>query len=564
MSRTGIPLRSDPENDAILESVAFQDLSRSLKPEELERIFADEILRALAPEGKAEKPRLEVFYGQPGSGKTTQMRAAAKMAGEPVAAVDPDELKDYLPGFEAAAKISPQRARDRAEARSADLAARLAEYGLRHGAVVMVEASHPDQVERYAELAERNGVPATLNVMAVDRQTSYLRVLERYDRALQAETAGNCGIMSKKEHDAAYDVTASAVHRLETDKRFDRITVIGADGTHVYDNDLSGIRGDRERQWPAPARAVETLIETRNAPWSEEYRRQILRTSDRVHESRRLKADDFGKTLPFPNYKLELRKTVNERGEFDPENVTPKTTANVTALNAERYLIRVKEELLYSMKANREADVARRDDFVRRISGFDRGVEARVDDALERAGVEKDPLGSLASRDRKRTGRTVHLNSQEAAAMERLIAGAAARGDVRDGQSRQARKRQRRESFDLVDSDTEAELIRISDDFEASRRNGAADAKQPSKRQRRDSLESLDSATEADMLQLLQDVEAGLEPGKTPDREEDPTRSPGDMVDAIGDAFDEERKRAGRDAATRRGLDSNGRDGRSL
>lgn len=524
----GIPLRSDREEDAILQSAAFQDLSKSLDPSALERIFNDEIAPALFPAGKAANPRLEVFYGQPGSGKTTFMREAAAVAGEPTLVVNPDELKGYLPGFAAAAKISPQRARDRAQAHSADLAEKLAERALQQGAVVMVEATRPDELERYAELAERNRVPTTLNVMAVDRVTTYLRVLDRYDEALKSNTAGSCSIMTKEEHDAAYDVSASFVHQFETDNRFDRINVINPDGTKAYDNSLSGERGDPRRQWRQPARAVEALVEARNAPWSRDYSEQILTTSNGVHESRRLKKDEFGKTLPLRDYKLELRKAVYERGEFDPNDVT----SGATALNAERYLIRVKEELLYSMKASREADAARRDDFARRINDFDRLIEARVDGALERAGVEKDPLGSRASRGRKRAGRTVYLNSEEAAAMERLIAGAAARGDVRDGRSGRPTKRQRSSSVDSgygADLELDAAAPNI-----AENRAGAGTA-----------------------------IEASAQ-NSPPDREEDPTRSPGDVVDAVGDAFEEEGRRRGRDAATRRGLDSNGRDGRSL
>jgi hypothetical protein len=556
----------------------FEHLSKPLLPAQLEAIFADDILPAIGVKGAASDPRLEVVYGQAGSGKSTALQSAqARFGNQPTQVVVPDDMDCYLPNFNAAAKISPQRARDCARGHSTNWTYQLFDHGLEQGANVAVEAADQDVAAYYARCANDRGVPARLCVLATDPITSYTGVLQRYDRALERGTAGNCVIMTKEAHDSWYADIPSGVHRFETWQEFGRIIVQTRDGKEAYNNVLTDREGNGNYEWHAPAGALEALIEARNKPWSEDHKKWLSRTWKELIESPRLKADDFAKTLPLDKYHADVLTAIADRGDFDPAIVKKENSRS----HAVQYQLRVKEEISSALRGNYAESPDLRDSFSKRLLDYSNGVDAVVRSNLEKsaglalaehkATVEArrtaNGRGNVAASKRARDTSIPPPSPSELAEMMRVADAVEAQYRSQGDEGARASKRQRRDSFDSLDSDDEAAMVKLAEAAEAKHRADRAAEASPSKRQRRDSFDSLDSDDEAAMVKLADTAEAAYQAeldasapanarmNPQPDREEDPTRGPGDVVDAVGDALEEEAKQARNRAARARGLD---------
>ena len=74
----------------------------ALGKEELERLLREKIIPRLRLDELTfhDKPRAIVRAGQPGAGKSSLVRAAEREFGDDILVIDPDNLRDRLPGVQ--------------------------------------------------------------------------------------------------------------------------------------------------------------------------------------------------------------------------------------------------------------------------------------------------------------------------------------------------------------------------------------------------------------------------------------------------------------------------------
>lgn len=213
----------------------------TLSAEEQRTIFEQKIRPALFPRGPLDgRPTLLILAGQPGAGAS---RAAGRLASEHVnemAEVSADNLRAFHPHFlELSRSQSPEAPRLLAEPTAEWLQNTLRHARTSRQSLVLEGAfNSPDAALGVASLFERDGFATRVAVVATPRPESLLATASRY--LLDARSGRASRFTSLASHNAGCDRTRALVATLETTPAVDRLTIVGRDGTDLFDAARTG------------------------------------------------------------------------------------------------------------------------------------------------------------------------------------------------------------------------------------------------------------------------------------------------------------------------------------
>lgn len=194
-----------------------------------------------------EQPRLLLFGGQPGSGKSTLQRFVLPALPEGTVSYDGDDLLRLSPNYEWA-MLEDDRA---ASISLAEQYRGLHELAMRHvheGRVDVV-CSHPlgraDWAATWVEGFRDAGYRVEIAFVATHSSNSRFAIDDRYKRARADQGFGRW--MPSLHHDRFYLGVPVTVEFLETHRLADSVYVLSRDGEVLYRNHLRS--GDGERDW---------------------------------------------------------------------------------------------------------------------------------------------------------------------------------------------------------------------------------------------------------------------------------------------------------------------------
>ncbi|QVW21969.1 zeta toxin family protein [Pseudomonas hormoni] len=225
-----IPVTSDPrklepltdaENKNLLVSV-IKELAGNAKPQQ--------------------EPVVHIITGQMGAGKSTVTNnISAKLDGDCLV-IDYDELKQFIPGYtEEASKGYPGTVPGCKET-ARYLVDGLRNHGFENRLNMVIQESingRDEEMYKLAEACKENNFRVSLTVLAVDKATSTLGILSRYESALKsinvgAETLGGARRTPAAYHDDAYKSLVDARKFERLMPNLDEIIVSGRNGEAFY------------------------------------------------------------------------------------------------------------------------------------------------------------------------------------------------------------------------------------------------------------------------------------------------------------------------------------------
>jgi hypothetical protein len=258
-------------------------MSDELSGEARERIYATLIrpafLRGLSP---APTPTVVFVGGIPGSGKSNVMRRENARLATPGAIVSGDDMREFHPGWRAAAPRDPHAA-DRFDATASEWVERLARDA-RHARLNVVFETTFRRVETVAPLLEAfraagYQLEATIVAIGMDaaRRTLTARFLELQARGLPPRFVRASTLVD------AYRGLPGSVETLERKGLVDVLRVVSRPGETLYEN-----RRDASGQWEKPASALIALEAERSLPRERELAQNafawhILEARARAH-----------------------------------------------------------------------------------------------------------------------------------------------------------------------------------------------------------------------------------------------------------------------------------------
>ncbi|GAA3980002.1 toxin [Thermobifida alba] len=223
---------------------------------ELAEIFADHYRAKVTGEPRT-TPRVFLFGGQQGSGKTEMQKDALRVLGRGAVSYDGDDNAEFHPDYE-----DLMRADDvNVQPLLAELTSPLHDMVLDHVTAHRYDtvASHPLQRLEWARLwVDRfrdAGYHVSVVYLAVHESTSLLATVDRFQTDWR-ERYGFGRWVEPESHDASYRLVPDTAHTLEAEGYVDSMRVISRDGRVLYENHL-GPDG-RMRDALGARRAIET------------------------------------------------------------------------------------------------------------------------------------------------------------------------------------------------------------------------------------------------------------------------------------------------------------------
>ncbi|WP_306365831.1 zeta toxin family protein [Nocardiopsis sp. CC223A] len=197
--------------------------------------------------GKArEHPRLLLFGGQPGSGKSTLQRLLLPVLPEGTVSYDGDDLMRLSPDYERA-MLRDDRAASRAVAAQVGVLHASAMEHIRSGRVDVL-CSHPlgraDWAAEWVRGFREAGYRVEVAFLAVHASVSRFAIVDRYQRSREQQGFGRW--LPEHLHDRFYQGVPNTVEFLETHRLVDSLYVLSREGEVLYANHL-----DADGDWRA-------------------------------------------------------------------------------------------------------------------------------------------------------------------------------------------------------------------------------------------------------------------------------------------------------------------------
>jgi predicted ABC-type ATPase len=215
---------------------------RTVRGEDLTALF-DIALRDRLSGPERETPRLLLFGGQPGSGKSTLQRLVLPVLPEGTVSYDGDDLLRLAPDYEWAMSEDDQAASHPLAEQVGGLHRMAMEY-VRAGRVDVV-CSHPlgraDWAAHWVEGFRDAGYRVEVAFVATHTTNSRFAIADRRMRARRDQGFGRW--MSETDHDRFYLGVPNTIEFLETHRLVDSLYVLSRVGGILYANHL------RDGEW---------------------------------------------------------------------------------------------------------------------------------------------------------------------------------------------------------------------------------------------------------------------------------------------------------------------------
>lgn len=226
------------------EGVTPAEPGPALGDEEIETLFALGLRDRLTGPAR-EHPRLLLFGGQPGSGKSTLQRLVLPDLPEGTVSYDGDDLLRLTPGYEWAMSKDDRVASGSLSRQYGGLHRRAMRY-VREGRVDVV-CSHPlgraDWAASWVQDFRDAGYRVEVAFVATHSSNSRFAILDRYHRARADQGFGRW--MPPLHHERFYLGVPNTVEFLETHRLADSVYVLSRDGEVLYRNHLGSTSADR-------------------------------------------------------------------------------------------------------------------------------------------------------------------------------------------------------------------------------------------------------------------------------------------------------------------------------
>lgn len=230
-------LRADPVR--VRDGATPENLHRVLEEADLASLF-DLALRDRLAGPAREHPRVLLFGGQPGSGKTTLQRLVLPVLPEGTVSYDGDDLLRLAPDYEWA-MTADDRSASHSLARQVGGLHELAMGHLRQARVDVV-CSHPlgraDWAASWVQGFRDAGYRTEAAFVATHTSNSRFAIADRHTRARAHQGFGRW--MPEPHHDLSYLGVPNTVEFLETHRLVDSLYVLSRDGEVLYANHLEG------------------------------------------------------------------------------------------------------------------------------------------------------------------------------------------------------------------------------------------------------------------------------------------------------------------------------------
>lgn len=274
-----------------------------LEPREHAKIYAEQISAELF-EGvePVARPRVVIFGGQPGAGKSAAVNdAQAELAQQGGSvSIEGDKLRQFHPKYHRLMLADDKLAAAYTDKDSGAWVEMALADARQRRVNVVVEGTfrRPEVVERTAADFRAAGYVVEARVLAVNRKWSEQGIFDRYEA--QRAALGQGRMTTPTAHEAAYVGMLDSVAQVEQSKAVDRLSIYRRGGELLYSNEVVGGR------WVRDAAAVQTLTQERDRPWTLQEHRSYLAGWDRIDAMMRRPGRDAAE--------LELREVASLRG----------------------------------------------------------------------------------------------------------------------------------------------------------------------------------------------------------------------------------------------------------
>ena len=211
------------------------DLGRELSEDDLTELF-DLSLRDRLTGTPRERPRLLLFGGQPGSGKSTLQRLVLPVLPEGTVSYDGDDLLRLSPDYEWSMTANDRVASTEVSKQVGGLHGRAMEH-VRQGRFDAV-CSHPlgraDWAASWVLGFKDAGYRVEVAFVATHTSNSRFSIFDRHERATRAQGFGRW--LPEIHHDRFYLGVPNTVEFLETHHLADSVYVLSREGEVLYAN----------------------------------------------------------------------------------------------------------------------------------------------------------------------------------------------------------------------------------------------------------------------------------------------------------------------------------------
>ena len=246
-----------------------------------QRIYESQVVPRFASEGPpSPNPKFVIVGGQQGSGKTTVLTKLddEQLRGETTQRLTVDNLMPLVPGYLDAAEKDSITAQEAVGNTAGEWGFKLMERAMSNRHNIVLELANPQQLNSVAEIAKQSGYQTELIALAVSKEQSWNAIVTRYERDLNVGNR-DARFIDRPSHEKAYNSWPSHLYAAEKIRAFDKMSVVGRDGTVFHENNVvAGPAGRLETEWAGREQAMETMIVQRSRPWSDQDRENITKS----------------------------------------------------------------------------------------------------------------------------------------------------------------------------------------------------------------------------------------------------------------------------------------------
>lgn len=248
-----------------------------------QRIYENQVVPRFASNGPASpNPKFVIVGGQQGSGKTTVLTKLddEQLRGETTQRLTVDNLMPLVPGYADAAEKNSIAAQEAVGNTAGEWGWKLMERAMNNRHNIVLELANPQQLIAIAEVAKQSGYQTELIALAVSKDQSWNAIVTRYERDLNVGNR-DARFIDRPSHEKAYNAWPTGMYEAEKVRAFDKISIVGRDGTVFHENNIvAGREGQLETEWAGREQAMEIMLIQRNRPWTDEDVANITKSWD--------------------------------------------------------------------------------------------------------------------------------------------------------------------------------------------------------------------------------------------------------------------------------------------
>jgi predicted ABC-type ATPase len=209
----------------------------ALGKEELERLLREKIIPRSGLDELAfhERPRAIVLAGQPGAGKSSLVRAAEREFGDDILVIDPDNLRDRLPGVQKLQEADPFGWPKETNTDAFKLANGLRDEGIKRHVNLVIDGSMSDAGNsiRTIEALQKKGYEVEVRAISTHWLESELGIDQRF--AGQVDKNGVARDVDMGFHNRVYNELPSNMEKV-AEARGVQVRIYDRELNELYDN----------------------------------------------------------------------------------------------------------------------------------------------------------------------------------------------------------------------------------------------------------------------------------------------------------------------------------------